>query len=209
MPKIEPFDRHVDQYERWFEENHFTYASELEAVRASLPGDGKGIEIGVGTGRFAVPLDIRLGVEPSPVMRAVAQSRGITVVDGVAEALPFDDALFDFALMVTTICFLDDPAAAIIEAYRVLKPGGSLLIGLVDRNSLLGRKYERFKNKNVFYGEAIFYSTDEVISLLKEGGFKDLAFTQTIFQDLQEIHEMEPVKEGYGDGSFIVVRGVK
>jgi SAM-dependent methyltransferase len=209
MPKIEPFDRHVDQYERWFEENHFTYASELEAVRALLPGDGKGIEIGVGTGRFAVPLDIRLGVEPSPVMRAVAQSRGITVVDGVAEALPFDDALFDFALMVTTICFLDNPAAAISEAYRVLKPEGSLLIGLVDRSSPLGRKYERFKNENVFYREALFYSTDEVISLLKEGGFKDLAFTQTIFQDLQEIHEMEPVKEGCGDGSFIVVRGVK
>ena len=83
------------------------------------------------------------------------------------------------------------------------------MIGLVDRNSLLGRKYERFKNKNVFYGEAIFYSTDEVVTLLKEGGFKDLAFTQTIFQDLQEIHEMEPVKEGYGEGSFIVVRGVK
>ena len=61
----------------------------------------------------------------------------------------------------------------------------------------------------MFYREAIFYSTDEVISLLKEGGFKDLAFTQTIFQDLQEIHEMEPVKEGYGEGSFIVVRGVK
>jgi SAM-dependent methyltransferase len=209
MPKIEPFDRHVDQYERWFEENRFVYASELEAVRALLPGSGIGIEIGVGTGRFAGPLDIRLGVEPSPVMRAVAQSRGITVVVGVAEALAFDGALFDFALMVTTICFLDDPTAAISEAYRVLKSGGPLVIGLVDRNSPLGRKYERFKNENVFYREAHFYSTDEVISLLKKGGFKDLAFTQTIFQDLQEIHEMEPVKEGYGDGSFIVVRGVK
>ena len=142
-------------------------------------------------------------------MGSPCQSRGITVVDGVAEALPFDDALFDFALMVTTICFLDDPAAAIREAYRVLKPGASLVIGLVDRNSPLGRKYERFKKENVFYREAIFYSIDEVIFLLKEAGFKDFAFIQTIFQDLREIRETQPVKEGYGEGSFIVVRGIR
>lgn len=209
MPKIEPFDKHVDQYERWFEENRFTYESELEAVRALLPEDGKSIEIGVGTGRFAVPLGIELGVEPSQAMRAVAQKHGLTVVAGVAEALPFDNALFDLALMVTTLCFLDDIPAAIREAYRVLKPGASLVIALIDRNSPLGREYERLKTEDVFYKEATFYSTDEVIVYLKAAGFKDFAFTQTIFQGLQEGQENQPVKEGYGEGSFIVVRAMK
>jgi SAM-dependent methyltransferase len=206
MPKIEPFDRHVDQYERWFEENRFTYESELEAVRVLLPEDGKSIEIGVGTGRFAVPLGIKFGVEPSQAMRAVAQKHGLTVAAGVAEALPFGSTLFDLALMVTTLCFLDDIPAALREAYRVLKPGASLVIASIDRNSPLGREYERLKTEDVFYKEATFYSIGEVIAYLEAAGFKDFAFTQTIFQGLQGI---QPVKEGYGEGSFIVMRAMK
>ena len=209
MPKVKPFDRHVEQYEHWFEENASAYVSELEAVRVLLPEGGRGIEVGTGTGRFAGPLGIKLGVEPSRAMRAVARQRGIQVVDGVAEALPLGDAVFDSVLMVTTICFLDDPAAAVREAYRVLKPGAPLVIGLVDRDSRLGRSYERFKDENVFYREATFYTVDEVVSYLIEAGFRHFAFTQTIFQDLPEISRIQPVKEGFGEGAFVVTRGVK
>jgi len=67
------------------------YLSELEAVRSMLPVDGTGIEIGVGTGRFAAPLGIKLGLEPSKSMASLARQRGIEVVEGEAEALPFED----------------------------------------------------------------------------------------------------------------------
>jgi hypothetical protein len=56
-----------------------------------LPKSGTGVEIGVGTGRFAEPLGIRVVIEPSKAMRRMAQKRGIEVIDGVAESLPFDD----------------------------------------------------------------------------------------------------------------------
>ncbi len=207
MPKIKSFERHTNQYENWFENNRFAYESELQAVKALIPENGTGIEIGVGTGRFAEPLGIKTGIEPSRAMGKIARQRGIEVFNGVAEALPFDDDQFDFALMVTTICFLDDIELSFKEAHRVLKTGGAFVVGFVDRNSSIGIIYEKHKNENVFYKNATFFSIDEIISYLEKAGFKNLSFTQTIFRNLDETSDVEPVRKGYGEGSFVVVRG--
>ena len=209
MPKVEPFEKHTNQYEQWFEKNRFAFESELQAVKTLLPTSGTGIEIGVGTGRFAAPLGIKLGVEPSREMGNIARQKGIEVLDGVAEELPFDDAQFDFALMVTTICFLDDIEESFKETFRVLKADGIFIIGFVDRKSPVGVMYEKHKDENVFYKDATFFSVDEVVSFLKKAGFKDFTFAQTIFSHLSEINNIEPVRKGYGEGSFVVISGVK
>jgi len=157
MPKVEPFEEYTSQYEDWFERNKFLYESELAAIREQLPERGKGIEIGVGSGRFAAPLGIRLGIEPSHKMRELAQKRGIKVIEGVAEKLPFRDSQFEFALMVTTVCFVDDIQTSFQEAYRVLKPGGYLIIGFIDKESSIGKSYQQRKKKSIFYRIATFY----------------------------------------------------
>ena len=167
------------------------------------------MEIGVGTGRFAAPLGIKQGVEPSAKMREIAKQRGIDAIDGEAEKLPFDDSRFDCLLMVTTICFLDDVFESLKEAYRVIRPGGWIIIGFIDRNSPIGKQYLRHKNESVFYKPATFYSSAEVASLLERAGFTDLHFSQTIFHGLTGIKDLEPVKEGCGEGSFVVVKAKK
>lgn len=209
MPKIEPFEKHRDRYENWFERNRYAYLSELEAVKKLLPKKGKGAEIGVGTGRFAAPLGIKLGVEPSKAMAEIARKRGIKVIEGTAENLPFEDNSMDYLLMVTTICFVDDPEKALKEAYCVLKPGGALIIGFVDRNSPIGKFYEEHKDESVFYKEARFFSTEELLELLKKVGFREFEIVQTLFHRLDEIKSVEPVKPGYGEGSFVVIKAVK
>lgn len=209
MAKIEPFEKYTSRYEDWFKRNEFVYKSELRAIREQLPKSGKGIEIGVGSGQFAAPLGIQLGVEPSSRMRELARSKGIKTIEGMAEKLPFGDSQFDFALMVTTICFLDDIKAAFKEACRVLKPDGCLIIGFIDKDSSVGKLYQQHKNESVFYKVATFYSVNEVISYLKEAGFKNFNFSQTIFHNLTEIKDIEPMKEGYGEGSFVVVKAAK
>ncbi len=209
MPKIEPFEEHTSRYEDWFKKNKFVYESELRAIREQLPARGKGIEIGVGSGLFAAPLGIKFGVEPSAKMRELARKRDIEVVEGVAEKLPFDDAQFEFALMVTTICFVDDIQASFKEAYRILKPGGSLVIGFVDKKSPIGKLYQQHKMESVFYKTATFYSVDEVVSYLEKACFGNFNFTQTIFHKFSQIKNEEPIKKGYGDGSFVVIRAIK
>ncbi|HEY60376.1 MAG TPA: class I SAM-dependent methyltransferase [Anaerolineae bacterium] len=208
-PNIEPFEQHYQKYENWFEDNWAVYESELRAVQAMLPKTGTGIEIGVGTGRFAAPLGIQLGIEPSHKMNRIAQSRGIEVIGGVAEKLPFNNSQFDLVLSVTTICFLNNIEIAFQETRRVLKTGGSFIIGFVEKNSPVGKQYQKYKEENVFYRVATFRSTQGIIPLLKRTGFGNLSFVQTIFHDLTEIKTIEPVKEGHGEGSFVVIRAEK
>ncbi len=209
MPIVEPFEKYSSKYEDWFDRNRFVYQSELFALKAKLPEGEKGVEIGVGSGQFATPLNVRVGVEPSDKMRKLAIARDILTIGGTAEKLPLKDAEFDFALMVTTICFVDDISAAFSEAYRILKPGGHMIIGFVDRDSLIGREYLKHKEENVFYKYATFYSVDDVVFYLKKTGFKNFEFLQTVFHNLKEVREIEPIEEGYGKGSFVVVDAVK
>jgi SAM-dependent methyltransferase len=209
MPNIEPFDKHSREYDAWFPDNRFAYESELQAVRAQLPDKGDGIEVGVGSARFAAPLGIHLGIEPSGNMRKLAQARGITVIGAVAEMLPFLDLRFDYVLMVTTMCFFDDAAEALEEARRVLKPNGQLILGFIDRESPIGRLYESRKAESPFYKTAKLYSSDEVRQHLMKARFENLSFVQTIFRGLPEIKSIQPVKKGYGEGSFVVVKASK
>lgn len=206
MPKTAPFEKYSDAYEHWFEKNSRLYAAEVEAVRQLMPGaGGEALEVGVGTGKFALPLGIAVGVEPSEQMAAKASARGISVYSGTAEALPFADGRFDGVLMVTTICFVDDPAKAIEEAFRVLKPGGCLIIGFVDKESELGRQYEKNREKSRFYKDAVFFSSHEIWRLMREAGFR-------VGDARQAIIAGEPsgtVWQGCGQGSFVAVKGVK
>ena len=61
-PRNVVFDQHCRRYEKWFATHAAAYYSELLAIRALLPCGGDGLEVGVGTGRFAAPLGVRVGV---------------------------------------------------------------------------------------------------------------------------------------------------
>ena len=209
MPGVDAFEKNVRHYEEWFEDHPFAYLSELHAVQKLLPTNGSGIEIGMGTGRFAAPLGIKQGIEPSRSMAEIAKKKGLDVVPGVAENLPYKNSEFDFCLMVTTVCFLDDIDLAFQEAYRVLKPDGSFIIGFVDKNSPLGKEYVQRKNGSLFYKAATFYSVDELLVHLKKAGFREFRFCQTLFGPLQDMRGPSAIKDGFGEGSFVVSKADK
>jgi ubiquinone/menaquinone biosynthesis C-methylase UbiE len=203
------FDVHHEQYEEWFIRNHAAYLSELLAVRAFLPLNGLGLEIGVGTGRFAGPLGTDIGLDPSGNMLGYAARKGISCVQGIAEALPFRNTSLDYCLIVTTICFVHDAGAALSEAYRVLKKKAPIILGFVDRVSALGKQYLANKAGSTFYKNATFYSVAEVRSLLRNAGFSGISEGQTLSMELEKINDIEPVRPGSGSGAFVVIKAGK
>jgi len=209
MARTAPFDQYIEQYEQWFRDYRAIYESELAALAQIIRPGLASLEVGVGSGLFAEPLGIPQGLEPSTVMAARARERGIKVDQGTAEALPYEDGSFDLTLMVTAICFVDDPSATARELFRVLKPGGRAVMGFVDQDSPLGEVYETFKEQNVFYKDATFYGADEVTTLLTRVGFELLSVRQTVFGMLDEIGEVQGVRAGHGEGGFVVIEAVK
>ena len=109
------FDRNADEYDRWFDENEKIYQAEIRVLQKFIPEKGLGLEIGVGTGRFSVPFQIRIGVDPAAAMAQIAKARGIAVIQAKGECLPFRENRFDFALMVTTLCFVRDVPQVLLE----------------------------------------------------------------------------------------------
>ena len=206
MAKIESFEKYSEAYDEWFRKNPDQYESELEAIRMLLPPLGvEGLEVGVGSGKFAEPLGIKIGVEPSGKMAINAETRGIKVYPGVAERLPFPDGRFGFVLMVTTICFVDDIMKSFSEAFRVLRHGGCIIVGFVDKDSKLGGQYERKRDRSRFYKDATFFSAPEVMKYLEKAGFKNTGIKQTLIPD----ESVETIRDGFGEGAFVVIRGVK
>jgi len=206
MLKIQPFEKYSDKYDEWFEKNRFTYHAELEAIRQMIPpAEAKGLEVGVGSGKFAVPLGIKIGVEPSEKMAIKAEKQGIQVLRHVAENLPFSDSEFDFVLMVTTICFVEDIFKSFTEAFRVLIPSGCIIVGFVDKESELGKQYWNRRNTSVFYKDATFFSTQQVCKYLADAGFRDFTYKQTLIPG----EKQERIQDGFGKGAFVVVKAVK
>lgn len=155
------FDKNALIYDSWFDKNKYLYLTELEAVRKAI-GNKKyknAVEIGAGTGRFSEPLGIKTGIEPSENMGMQAVKRGIAVVKGYGEAIPFLDESFDLVLIAFTLCFVKDPIKVLSESERILKEGGRLVTGIIDRDTELGRMYLLKKKTDLFYRDAKFYSS--------------------------------------------------
>lgn len=202
---IQLFEESAQKYDAWFDRNPFAYESEVLALKKFLAPQVRGLEIGVGTGRFAVPLGIQMGVEPAAAMADMAQRRGIQVYRAVAEALPFRPDSFDLVAMVTVLCFLRDPFLSLTETTRVLKPGGQIIIGMIDKNSPLGRSYEAHKQESKFYRQANFLSIGRVLEWLARLNYRKVEVCQTLFRDLSDITHLEPVRAGHGEGGFVVI----
>jgi len=203
------FDEHAKRYDSWYRRNPILFECEAKVIR-SLKLQGRGLSIGVGTGILDSQAPIKVGIDPSANMLKYASLRGVSPVRAVGEHLPFKDGSFDFALMVVTLCFLNSPVKALMEANRILRRGGELAVCMVPRDSSWGREYtKKGEAGHIFYSYAHFYTLEEVEQLLKKCHFRVVAVKSTLsYSPNEKPHVEEPAENPEGKG-FVCIKAVK
>ena len=169
------FEEYAAEYDQWFFDHRDVYLDELKRIREAI-GDipSPALEIGVGSGRFAEPLGIRYGIDPSLTLGLMAKERGIEVIRAVGELVPIKAATYQMVVMITVLCFLKKPEETFREVYRVLMHEGKLLVACIEKGGIIAERYLARPDKGRFLSHARFYDRDEVIRMITGTGF-DLA----------------------------------
>ena len=201
------FDKYYKEYDEWYNKNEKIYLSELECVKKAIPETGKGIEIGVGTGRFASKLNIKFGIDPSLQMLKIASKRNILPVKAFGEEIPFKSNSLDFAVVLFTLSFVNNINKVFSEINRIVKKGGYIICGIIDKDSFLGEFYMQKLNSK-FYSKCRFLSTLELVDICKNNNILITEIYQTLFKIPELISSKEPVKVGFGDGGYVVTKGI-
>jgi tRNA-Thr(GGU) m(6)t(6)A37 methyltransferase TsaA len=202
------FDTLTDKYDAWYdsEDGMPLYVSELSCLRPLVEDSpGPVLEIGVGTGRFAMHFPGVMGIDPSLNALKMAEKRGVKTVQGYGENLPFEDETFGCILIIVTLCFVENPLAVLREAKRVLRRDGRIILGLVPRDSLWGAFYDDKKRVgHPFYRNARFYVLNDIDDMLKEAGLKIARIRSTLLQGPGDSRRIEEPVEGNISGAGFV-----
>lgn len=170
-----PFVTHAYEYDRWFDVHEELFKQQLDLIRPFLIPDRERIlEIGCGSGRFSAALGIPFGIDLSPPLCRIAYLKGVRVVLGSGEALPFRVRVFSQVFLITVLEFVTDPETVLQEACQSLVPGGSLMVVSLDTERETGRNKE--KAASLFLSHARLFSLSDVCSLLENTGWRIVTF---------------------------------
>ena len=153
----------------------FGEGADLQLLPALLAGDETVADLGCGTGRLAgllAPFAGRLiGVDRSPEMLALARTRlaeleNVELRQGDLETLPIDDGTIDVAILSLVLHYVPDPGRALVEAHRILRPGGRLLVLDIQEHERAGFRAEM---GHLWLG----FSPDQMMGWMQAAGFEE------------------------------------
>ena len=212
----EPFESYATQYDAWYdsEKGKILYENEKRCLKRLINDcNGKVLEVGVGTGRFALLAQEVFGVDVAESPLRIAKSRGIKVIRAKAEELPFRENTFSCVMLIVTICFVDNPRSVLEEARRILKEDGKIIIGAVFLDSEWGKFYEQKKKEgHIFYKFANFYSFEDFRKIVNSAGLRIKRVLATLKKshfDEPEFEEPELITEDVSPYGFVCVELTK
>ncbi len=169
------FDINVEHYHSWYERNIDKSTLEEYLVRSFKLGGRAGVEIGSGTCFFTRLFRNCIGIDLSFNMCLKCRNlyNDIDVINCIGEMLPIRNSSLDYAVIIVTICFIDDYEKVIKEIRRCLKKNSKLLICIVPRESSIGRKYveKRMIGNTTFYTLANLFTSGDIVYLMLREGF--------------------------------------
>lgn len=158
---------------------------------ADLKRGERVLDVGCGDGTYTEPAAERtgcaIGLDRSVAMLRAAEQRtrgvaGLRWIAGDATGLPFEDAVFDAVLIVTVLCFAGDPQKVVDEAFRVLRPGGRLVLGELGRYSTwaLVRRLRGLAGSRT-WRDARLFTRHGLGVLVTRAGFRDVTTEVAVF----------------------------
>lgn len=153
------------------EQRHWWYAERRALVRRTVRDwqVGRAADVGCGPGgNTAVLRDLGwrvTGVEHSRGGARIAAARGLSVVRGDARRLPLRDASLDLVISTDVWEHVDDDGAVAAESFRVLRPGGRLLVAVPCSMAL-------WSGHDVALGHVRRYERDQLAGLVTGAGFE-------------------------------------
>lgn len=163
---MKPFDSSAESYDSWYESKMGAFVDMVETELAfSLFPHEKGmkvLDVGCGTGNQSIKLARKgvyvTGIDVSTKMLEIAKQKardeGLSIDFRLmdAEQLEFEDETFDGAISITAFEFLPEPEKVLKEMLRVVKKGGSVVVGTINRDSSWGEMYmsKKYRQDSVF-----------------------------------------------------------
>ncbi len=227
--KGQKFDGYAALYDEWFVKNENLFTSELRLFEKAL-GDISGLRVlsvGCGSGLFESCIDCSNleGIEPSVDMGEIAVRRGVNVIHfGVIEEVELPEEAYDIIYFNGSSSYMEDLEPVYKKSLRSLKKGGRLILLDVPKESAFGFMYLLGKNLGTYEHEAlhgvmpelpyplglassgVWHSSEEKISILKNLGFRNFKFYQTLIKNpMYTNEEPEEVSDGYKSGGYVAI----
>lgn len=222
MSEKKLFDDFTEQYDNWFKTpiGKLVNQYEAELVMDFLqPERGEFIlDAGCGTAVFtqdflaAAARVVGLDISRPMLKAAKIKTPGydFNVVQGDMLSLPFRDNIFDKAVSITALEFIQDSQKAVGEMFRVTRQGGSIIIGTLNSLSPWAAR-RRAKTEKHILQEAFFRSPDEVLALSPVPG---LAKTVVHFEKSDDPENARLIERNgqakkLNTGAFLLVKWIK
>ena len=212
---VEHHHAEADRFVGWYEEmarsrfsNAFSYGRHkidvlLDEVLKQQQAGARILDVGCGTGEYVHRANelgfTASGLEPADAMREVAikKNPGASIVSGIATELPYPDESFDLVICIEVLRYLDlsDVRQALHELRRVLRPGGTLFLTMVNRYALDGfflhySLLRMLKPRSIERPHCEFVTPAELDREIRSAGFSAAEYRGVLFGPMRIFYKI-------------------